>query len=56
MIPETVERIEPARLEEIPESLGDRIADLAAATAGLGSVLHPRIAANLADLVRIMNT
>ncbi len=53
---ETVERIEPARLEDVPESIGDRATDLASATAGLGAALHPRTAENLADLVRIMNT
>src|SRR5438105_1969549 len=32
------------------------IAELSAAAATLGKALHPRTAANLADLVRIMNT
>jgi Fic family protein len=32
------------------------IADLAASSAILGKALHPRTAANLADLVRVMNT
>ena len=32
------------------------IADLAASSATLGKALHPRTAANLADLVRVMNT
>lgn len=53
---ETVDRIEPARLEEIPERLSDLVADLAAAAATLGKALHTRTAQNLADLVRIMNT
>ena len=54
--PETPQRIEPARLEEATEGIADVIAELAAASATLGARLHPRTAANLADLVRIMNT
>ncbi len=53
---ETVERIEPARLEHPPEAISDLVAELAAASATLGKALPPRTAANLADLVRIMNT
>jgi Fic family protein len=53
---ETVQRIEPARLEEASEAMADVIAELSAASATLGAGLHPRTAANLADLVRIMNT
>jgi Fic family protein len=53
---ETVQRIEPARPEEANEALTDAIADLVAAAARLGRALHPRTAANLADLVRIANT
>jgi Fic family protein len=53
---ESVDRIEPARLEEVPEVLSDAIAELAAASAGLGNALHPRTASNLAALVRIMNS
>ncbi len=49
-------RIEPLRLEEIPSALGDLIAEISAQSAVLGAALHPRTAANLADLVRIMNT
>lgn len=52
---ESVQRIEPARLEEPGEAIADVVADLSAVTAALGSRLHPRTAANLADLVRIMN-
>ncbi len=54
--PESVQRIEPTRLEEIPADISDVVADLSAAAATLGRALHPRTAANLADLVRIMNT
>ncbi|GJL83834.1 MAG: hypothetical protein DHS20C01_34680 [marine bacterium B5-7] len=53
---ENPDRIEPARLEEIPEVIADVVASLSAASAVLGSALHPETAANLAALVRIMNT
>ncbi len=53
---EDVSRIEPARLEEAPEAIADVVANLSAAGAILGSALHPTTAANLAALVRIMNT
>ena len=55
-IVESVLRIEPAHLEEIPPKIADAIADLSAKSAALAQSLHPRTAANLADLVRIMNT
>ena len=53
---ETPQRIEPTRPEETPEAITDVIADLSAASARLGKGLHPLTAANLADLVRLMNT
>ena len=53
---ESVQRIEPARLEEIPEAITDVVAELSAAAAKLSHALHPRTAANLAAVVRIMNT
>ncbi len=53
---ETVERIEPARLEDLPEAISDVVAELSAAAAKLGHALNPQTAANLAGLVRIMNT
>lgn len=53
---ESVSRIEPARLEEVPEAVADVVANLSAAGAVLGSALHPTSAANLAVFVRIMNT
>ena len=56
MSPESVSRIEPARLEEPTGPIADAIAELAASAATLGKALHPRTAAHLADLVRIMNT
>jgi Fic family protein len=53
---ESVDRIEPARLEEVPEAISNVVAELSAASAKLGHALHPRTAANLAGLVRIMNS
>lgn len=53
---ESVARIEPARLEEAPEAISDIVAELSAAAAKLERGLNPHTAANLADLVRIMNT
>lgn len=53
---EDVQRIEPARLDHPPEHISDLAAELAAASARLGASMHPRTAANLADLVRVMNT
>ena len=53
---ETPQRIEPARIEEASPILSDVVADLSAASATLGQTLHPKTAANLADLVRVMNT
>jgi|SRR5579883_631469 len=53
---ETVQRIEPARPEELSEELTDALADLVSAATKLGQALHPKTAANLASLVRIANT
>jgi Fic family protein len=53
---ETVARFEPALLEQLAPPLTDIIAEVATASAALGKGLHPRTAANLADLVRLMNT
>ena len=52
---ETPYRIEPARLEHPTEKIADVVAEIAAASATLGRALHPKTAANLADLVRMMN-
>ncbi len=52
---ETPSRIEPARLEQPPEAIVDLVAEIATASAVLGRALHPTTAANLADLVRLMN-
>jgi Fic family protein len=53
---EAPSRIEPALLEEASIAITDAVAELSAASATLGKALHPRTAAKLADLVRIMNT
>jgi len=55
-VPETPNRIEPALLEEPTVEIADAVAELTAETAVLGRTLHPLTAANLADLVRVMNT
>jgi hypothetical protein len=47
---ESVQRIEPARLEEPGEAIGDVVAELSATTATLGKALHPRTTANLGAL------
>ncbi len=53
---ESVSRIEPARLETPTAAIADVIAELSAAAAVFGKALHPRTAANLASVVRLMNT
>lgn len=53
---ETAGRFEPALLEQLTSPLTDLIAEIAAASAALGKALHPKTAANLANLVRVMNT
>jgi hypothetical protein len=53
---ESVQRIEHARLEEVPEAISDAVAELSAASAKLGHSLHPRTATSLSGTVRIMNT
>jgi Fic family protein len=53
---ESTNRIEPARLEDVSEAIADVTAELSAASAILGSALHPTTSENLAGLVRIMNT
>jgi len=51
-----VGRFEPALLEQLTSPVTDLIAEIAATSAALGKALHPKSAANLADLVRVMNT
>ncbi len=53
---ETPSRIEPARLDSVPEQIADALAELSASSSKLGHRLHPSTAANLSGLVRIMNT
>ncbi len=52
---ETPSRIEPCLLDETNAEILDLVADLSRAAGALGNRLHPRSAANLADLVRVMN-
>lgn len=52
---ESIDRIEPA-LPELGTAIADVIADISAEAAILGRALHPRTAASLADLVRLMNS
>ena len=49
-------RIEPAFVEEPTPAISDVVAEISATGATLGRTLHPRTAAHLADVVRIMNT
>ena len=53
---EATSRLEPARIDVLTGNLPDLVAELNAKAEGLGRALHPRTAANLADLVRLMNT
>jgi Fic family protein len=52
---ETPFRFEPALLGEPPAALVDIATEVAVASATLGKALHPKTAAGLADLVRLMN-
>lgn len=52
---ENVSRIEPCRLEAIPEALADRVATLVGESAVLGQSLHAETASRLSQLVRLMN-
>ena len=52
---ETPARIEPCLIDESSEELADLTAELVAVAERLGARLHPRTAASLADLVRVMN-
>ena len=52
---ESVQRIEPTHLDEPSPEIIDLVSELSAETAVLGQRLHPDTAANLADLVRVMN-
>jgi Fic family protein len=52
---ESPQRIEPAYLDDPPAQIIDAVSELSAETATLGRVLHPETAANLTELVRVMN-
>lgn len=53
---ESPARIEPAFVEgEIPQGVADTAGEVLAAGAAFGAMLHPKTAASLAALVRIMN-
>ncbi len=52
---ETPTSIEPCLLDEASPAILDLVAELSRASGSLDAKLHPRSAANLADLVRIMN-
>lgn len=52
---DTTFRIEPCLLDDYPAPLADVISELVAASTSLGQRLHPATAADLADLVRVMN-
>ena len=54
-MPEMPSRIEPCFLEEAGGELLDLLTELPAAAQALEARLHPKTAANLADLVRVMN-
>lgn len=53
--PETPSRIEPCLIDEPRGELIDLLTELPVAASRLGARLHPRTAASLADLVRVMN-
>ncbi len=53
---ENPSRIEPTRLENVSEEISDVVAELSARSAVLGATLHPTSAANLAAIVRMVNT
>jgi Fic family protein len=53
--PEVPSRIEPTLLDEASPEILDLVAELSRASESLGGRLHPRSAANLAGLVRVMN-
>lgn len=55
MIIEAPQRIEPCIPDTLLPEIVDRVAILSNAAAHLGNRLHSRTAANLADLVRVMN-
>jgi Fic family protein len=55
MTGESPSRIEPCSLDQVSPEILDLVADLASRSSALGTRLHGRAAAGLADAVRIMN-
>lgn len=53
---ETPFRIEPTRLEVIPERLADGLSEVTRLSTKLASCLHPSTAASLAELLRVTNS
>ncbi len=53
---ETPYRIEPTRLEQVPEALADTIAEVTRRATALADRLHPETAASLAELLRLTNS
>ena len=55
IVDEAPTRIDPCLLDSIGTEIVDLVAALSGAANGLGARLHPRSAASLAELVRVMN-
>ncbi len=55
VVTETPARIEPCLLDVYPAPLADLISEVVGVSATIGYRLHPRTAASLASLVRVMN-
>jgi len=55
ILEETPSRMEPCLLDETSPAILDLVASLSGATHALGARLHPKSAAGLAELVRVMN-
>jgi Fic family protein len=53
---ETPHRIEPTRLELVPERLADTLAEVTRASTELARRLHPTTASGLAELLRLTNS
>jgi hypothetical protein len=53
---ESVQRIEPARLDAVPEAISNIVAELAAAAAKPVQTPHPCTAANMAAQARVTNS
>src|SRR5258708_8115324 len=53
---ESAQRIEPARVEDVAETITDVVAELSAAAAKLGHTWRPHRATNVAGIVRIIKS